>query len=150
MITRNVELPQRILQKIRYIERRVLTTGISIIIEYHRELSVAVQETLSVRNETFSTEVKSQAKYLLKLKGELRKIHTILQQLKRRILVSIAILKIRNHQQAFGGIRTIILKKYQEVNNWVCDPIRKITAAEIVPTYRRILHRPASSLAYKA
>ncbi|EUD67561.1 hypothetical protein C922_01746 [Plasmodium inui San Antonio 1] len=71
-----------ILQKIRYIEHRVLTTGISIIIEYHRELSVAIQETLSMRNKTFSTEVKRQANYLLSLKGKIRRIHTIHQEMK--------------------------------------------------------------------
>ncbi|EUD64560.1 hypothetical protein C922_05076 [Plasmodium inui San Antonio 1] len=64
-----MDILQRILQKIRYIEQRVLTTRISIILEYHRELSVAVQETLSQRNRTFCTQVKRQAKYLLNLKG---------------------------------------------------------------------------------
>ncbi|EUD64441.1 hypothetical protein C922_05185 [Plasmodium inui San Antonio 1] len=146
MITHNMEILQRILQKIRYIQERVLTTRISIIIEYHRELSVALQETLSMRNRTFPTEVKRQGKYLLNLKGEMRKIHTVLQELKGPILVSIAILKIRDHQQAFGKIRTIILRQYRAVINSVCDPIRKIKAAEIIHTCRRILHRPASSL----
>ncbi|EUD64234.1 hypothetical protein C922_05389, partial [Plasmodium inui San Antonio 1] len=150
MITDNMNILRRILQKIRYIEQSLLITGITIIIEYHRELSVAVQETLSMRNTTFSNEVKLQAKYLLNLQGEMRKIHTIQQQLKEGILVTIAILKIRNHQQGFGEIGTIMLKQYNAVINSVCDPIRKITAAEIIHTCRTILHRPASSLSYKA
>ncbi|EUD64091.1 hypothetical protein C922_05526 [Plasmodium inui San Antonio 1] len=107
MITHNKE----ILQKIRYIKERVLTTRINIIIEYHRELSVAVQETLSMRNKTFSTEVKHQAKYLLDLQREMRKMHTLQQRLNEGILVGIAIFKIRNHQQEFGRIRTIIIKQ---------------------------------------
>ncbi|EUD64035.1 hypothetical protein C922_05588, partial [Plasmodium inui San Antonio 1] len=63
MITHNLDVLQQILQKIRYIEQRVLTTRISIIIEYHRELSVPVQETLSMRNKTLSTRLISRAKY---------------------------------------------------------------------------------------
>ncbi|EUD64399.1 hypothetical protein C922_05220 [Plasmodium inui San Antonio 1] len=69
MITHNMDILQWILQKITYIKQRVLTTGISIIIKYHRELSVPVQETLSMRNKTFSTKVRSRAKYLLNLQG---------------------------------------------------------------------------------
>ncbi|EUD66392.1 hypothetical protein C922_03308 [Plasmodium inui San Antonio 1] len=69
MITHNMDILQPILQKIRYIKQRVLSTRINIIIEYHRELSVPVQETLSMRNKTFSTRVKSRAKYLLNLQG---------------------------------------------------------------------------------
>ncbi|EUD63960.1 hypothetical protein C922_05655 [Plasmodium inui San Antonio 1] len=101
MITHNMDILQRFLQKVRYIKQRVLTTGISIIIGYDRELGVAVQETLSMRNRTFSTEVKRHGKYFLNLKGEMRKIHTVLQELKGPILVSIAIIKIRNHQKSF-------------------------------------------------
>ncbi|EUD64201.1 hypothetical protein C922_05412 [Plasmodium inui San Antonio 1] len=67
MITRNMESLQGILQKIRYIEQRVLTTGINIIIEFHKELNVAIQKTLSMRNKKFSTRVKSRAEYLLRL-----------------------------------------------------------------------------------
>ncbi|EUD65126.1 hypothetical protein C922_04526 [Plasmodium inui San Antonio 1] len=111
MITNNMDILQRFLQKVRYVRQRVLTTGIGIIIGYQRELSVVVQVTLSMRNRTFSTEVKHQVKYLLNLKGEMRKIHTLQQRLKEGILVSIAILEIRNHQQPFEGIHTIILKQ---------------------------------------
>ncbi|EUD67324.1 hypothetical protein C922_02474 [Plasmodium inui San Antonio 1] len=150
MITHNIDILQRILQRIRYIGQRVLTTRISIIIEYQRELGVAVQETLSMRNRTFRTKVKRQTKYLLNLKGEMGKIHTVHQQLKGRILGNIAILKIRNHQHAFTGIRTILLKQYHVVINSVCHPIPKSTAAEIIHTCRTILHGPASSLSYKA
>ncbi|EUD69418.1 hypothetical protein C922_00281 [Plasmodium inui San Antonio 1] len=140
MITHNMDILQRFFQKLRYIKQRVLTTGISIIIGNHRELSLAVQVTLSMRNRTFSTEVNRHGKYLLNLKGEMPKIHTVLQGLKRRILVSIEILKIRNHQKAFGGIRTIILKKYQEVINSVCDPIRNVENEDRVDTYYKHSH----------
>ncbi|EUD64431.1 hypothetical protein C922_05175 [Plasmodium inui San Antonio 1] len=126
MITHNLDILQQIHQKIRYIKQRDLTTGISIIIEYHRELSVAVQETLSLKNKTCCTQVKRQAKYLLSLKGEMPTIHTVLQGLKGKILVSIAVLKSRNHQRAFGGIRTIIIRHKPAVISSVCDPIRVI------------------------
>ncbi|EUD64128.1 hypothetical protein C922_05487 [Plasmodium inui San Antonio 1] len=115
MITHNMDILQWILEKITYIKQRVLTIGISIIIEYHTELSVTVQETLSMRNRTFNPQVKRQAKYLLSLKGEMRKIHTVHQELKGTILINITILKIRNHQEEYGGIRTITLRQYHVV-----------------------------------
>ncbi|EUD64287.1 hypothetical protein C922_05332 [Plasmodium inui San Antonio 1] len=125
MIRHNMEILQRILQRIRYIEQTVLAKKIRIIIEYHRELSVASQETLSMRNRTLGTEVRRQAKCPLNLKGELRKIHTVLQQLKRTILVSLAILKIKNLQEALRGIRTIILKQYHAVINSAYNFLRR-------------------------
>ncbi|EUD64918.1 hypothetical protein C922_04650 [Plasmodium inui San Antonio 1] len=126
MITNNMDILQRILQKIRYIKRRVLPTGISIIIEYPRELSVAVQKTLSMRNRKFSTEVKHQAKYLLNLQGGIAENPYGTSRTER-----INLSKYRNNQNSESSesicrIRTIILKQYPAVINTVFDPIRVI------------------------
>ncbi|EUD63948.1 hypothetical protein C922_05668 [Plasmodium inui San Antonio 1] len=123
MITNNMNILRRILQKIRYIEQSVLTTGISIIIEYHRELCLAVQETLSMRNRTLTNEVKNQAKYLLNFQGGIAENPYRTSRTERTNLSKYRSNQNRKSSASICRIRTIILKQYPAVINTVWDPI---------------------------